>query len=120
MSSFFKYVLFKQDEYTMEQNKYKQAIQTRKLANVHKEKSIASKQKGMLIADLDLKKPMEISFINKTLTKMIKYDSNEVIGMRINQIMPQIISDNHHKYIEKFMQTGKSAMLNQRKEIFLK
>ena len=34
--------------------------------------------------------------------------------------MPQFIAENHHKFVEKFMDTGKYKMLNTRKEQFIK
>eukprot|EP00347_Sterkiella_histriomuscorum_P000115 403377120 len=51
-------------------------------------------------------------------TKKIR-SQNEIQGMRINQLMPQIIGENHHKFLERFMSTGKCGMLNQQPDINL-
>lgn len=45
---------------------------------------------------------------------------SDCIGMKINQIMPGIISENHHIFIEKFLKSGKNAMISFKRELFLK
>ena len=46
---------------------------------------------------------MDISFVNKTCSKILEYEQGEMIGLKINLLMPQIIAENHHRFIEKFM-----------------
>jgi len=51
---------------------------------------------------------MEISFINKQFLKLTNYTLTESIGMKINQLMPLYIAENHHKFIEKYFKHGKN------------
>lgn len=42
----------------------------------------------MLIVGLNVKKPMQINFVNKESCKMFGYSHKELIGMKINKLMP--------------------------------
>ena len=59
---------------------------------------------------------MKITFVNKFLSKILDSDSKELVKEKINAIMPQFIGENHHKFVERFLETGKYKMLNNRKE----
>eukprot|EP00347_Sterkiella_histriomuscorum_P020345 403338165 len=119
MSGFYKYVVFKPSECMQEIQKSRQVYQTKKIRSLTNDTDITS-DKGLIIANINLRKPMQIDFINKSCSKLIQYRLNEIQGMRINQLMPQIIGENHHKFLERFMSTGKCGMLNQRRELFIK
>ena len=90
----------------------------RKIANEKSEDH--NREKALIIAKLDLKKPMEIKFINKTGCSLIQFDRTQAIGLKINQIMPQIIQENHAKFIDKFMSTGRTKLLNKSRNLFIK
>lgn len=55
---------------------------------------------------------MDIQLINKEGCEIIDFEKEEAIGMKLNTIMPQIISDNHQKFINQFIQTGKSKIIS--------
>lgn len=42
----------------------------------------------MFIVGLNAKKPMQINFVNKESYKMLGYSHKELIGMKINILMP--------------------------------
>jgi hypothetical protein len=95
-------------------------MQVKKLVNDNKDKALISHEKGILIAKPNLRKPMDISFVNKACCRLIKYEQNEITGMKINSLMPQLIAEHHHKYIERFLTTGKYGMINRKREQFIK
>eukprot|EP00347_Sterkiella_histriomuscorum_P020578 403337267 len=119
MGAFYKLVVFKNEEHILEMQKSRHAHQTRKLARDYKERDFTG-EKGLIIANLNLKKPMEITFANKPICKMLEYDQNEMTGMKINQLMPSTIAENHHKFIDRFMITGKYGLLSKRVQLFMK
>ncbi|CDW74974.1 pas pac sensor signal transduction histidine kinase [Stylonychia lemnae] len=118
MSAFYKYVVFKNNEYIQEMQKSQQVVQMRKIAN--EKFDIAGREKGLILSKIDLKKPMEIKFINKTGCSLIQVDRNKAIGLKINQFMPQIIQENHSKFIDKFMNTGRTNLLNKSRNLFIR
>eukprot|EP00347_Sterkiella_histriomuscorum_P005723 403355517 len=119
MSGFYKYVVFKPQECMQEIQKSRQVYQIKKIRSLTNDTDLSS-DKGIIITNLDFKQPMQVDFINKSCSKLIQYNQNEIQGLLINQLMPQIIGEYHNKFLEKFMATGKSSMLNQRKEQFIK
>ncbi|CDW73414.1 pas pac sensor signal transduction histidine kinase [Stylonychia lemnae] len=119
MSGFFRYVIFKQQESQIEIQKSRQVYQTKKIATFNREQDFTN-EKGLLIATLDMKKPMEVEFINKNCMKLIQYKQQEAIGMKVNSLMPQQIAENHHKFIQRFMSTGRYGVINQKRELFVK
>ncbi|CDW89780.1 pas pac sensor signal transduction histidine kinase [Stylonychia lemnae] len=118
MSLFYKFVIFKLDEHAHEIQKLRISQQNMKFANKNKYQDF--EEKGLLICNLNLKKPMEINFINKQFCRMIDYSHQECQGMLINQIMPIYISENHYTFIQKFFQHGKNQMINNRRELYIK
>lgn len=69
MSAFYKYVVFKNSEYYVEIQKSHAVMQMQKIANEKFDNS--SREKGLILSKIDLKKPMEIKFINKTACSLI-------------------------------------------------
>jgi PAS domain S-box-containing protein len=61
---------------------------------------------------LNLKKPMIINFVNKQACKISGYEHQECIGLSINAMMSQVISDNHLIFINEFLRTGRSRFIN--------
>ena len=72
MSGFYKYVIFKTNEYLQELNKSRLIFQTLKIDQINKGRGI-NDDKGLILARLSLRKHMEIEFINKTCCKMFQY-----------------------------------------------
>eukprot|EP00347_Sterkiella_histriomuscorum_P011126 403373661 len=118
MSAFYKYVVFKQNEYVVEMQKTQAVLQMRKIAN-EKYDSL-NREKGLILAKIDLKKPMTIKFINKAACSLIHLERSKAVGIKINQLMPQLISEFHHKFIEKFMATGKNKLIDKKRLLMLK
>eukprot|EP00347_Sterkiella_histriomuscorum_P011309 403372943 len=119
MSGFYKYVVSKPQECMEEIQKSRLVYQTKKISNLTNENDTLS-DKGLIIANLSLNKPMQIDFINKSCSRLIHYSQIEAQGLKINQLMPFIIGENHHLFLDKFMATGKNGMLNQRRDLFIK
>jgi hypothetical protein len=72
------------------------------------------------MAAIDLKKPMHITFINKTALKLLQYTNGEALKLSINALMPSYIAEVHYRFIDDFMKTGKARMLKTRRELFMK
>ena len=119
MSGFFKYVVFKPQEYLAEIQKSKQIYQTKKIGNLGSFSDL-NNERCLIIANLSFKKPMGVDFINKACSKLLKYQQSEVASLRINQFMPSLIAEQHHKIVDRFLQTGKASLLNTKREIFVK
>ncbi|CDW76798.1 UNKNOWN [Stylonychia lemnae] len=119
MAAFYKFVVFKSKECLDEMQKHRNS---QNLHKMFKSELINAKShnKGIIVADFDFKKPMSIRFINKNGTKLTKYDSGTIQRLKINVLMPNLISDNHHLFISKFFETGKSNVLNKERIALLK
>jgi hypothetical protein len=102
MAAFYKYVIFKKSEYELELQKYRNAMQINKI--IKKDSEIEkTNEKGLLICNLNLYQPMEIDFINKPGSQLIQYDQQQAIGMKVNNLMPEVVQENHLKFIERFL-----------------
>ena len=44
----------------------------------------------------------------------------EALNLSINSLMPLFIGENHFRFVEEFMNTGKTRMLKTRRELFMK
>lgn len=78
------------------------------------------KERGLILAKINLNKPMKISFINQKAAKLIKYKQKEAVGLPINSLMPKLISDNHHLMVSNFLKKGNTAIINKKRMIFIK
>jgi len=74
----------------------------------------AQQVKGLLLAKLNLKRPMVIEFANKTAANLVGYAEDEIVGKIINDFMPSDVSKYHQKFIDDYLVTGKEKMINQR------
>lgn len=119
MALFYKYVICKNDEYNQEIMKLKQAQQIRRVVTKHFEREGES-ERGIIITQLDINNPMKISFANKELSRITKFDHKECHGLIVNQIMPYVIASNHHLFLQKFMKTGKTRIINQKSFNYVK
>ena len=74
MAAFYKFVIFKNKEHYDEIQKFRQALQTKRLQSntIQREQD---KEKGLLMAKFDLKSPMKITFMNKVGQKLTQYTS---------------------------------------------
>ena len=94
MAMFYKQVIFKDSEYMKEILKSKQALVLRKLVRDQRYDSTTD-EKGFVMVKFSPKKPMFINFMNKFAGVLSGYDPKDCIGMLINMLMPQIVSDHH-------------------------
>jgi len=62
---------------------------------------------GIVVADNNLK----IKYVNKEIKKIFEYDEEELIGKNVKILMPNEVSQNHDKYIENYVRTGKGKIL---------
>lgn len=46
---------------------------------------------------------MDIEFINQVGCDITGYDKNNHSGLKINALMPGVISDHHHRFITKYL-----------------
>ena len=83
MAAFNKSVVFKESEFIKESIKSKHAFQMRKLNYSNKEIETAS-DKGLIMVKLNLKKPMPITFANKTAQRMTGFTEDELSVLTIN------------------------------------
>lgn len=72
------------------------------------------------MAEINLKKPMKITFINKAALRVTQYNQSEVLKLSINYLMPQFIGEIHQLFIDQFLRTGKSRMIKKQSELFAK
>ena len=94
MASFYENVVFKSSECFLMIEKARQASQMRKLAIENREKE-SHQEKCLLMVAINLKKPMRITFINKTAIKLLQYTMGEALELYINALMPTFISEVH-------------------------
>ncbi|CDW74452.1 UNKNOWN [Stylonychia lemnae] len=120
MASFFKFILFKNKEAYDELVLYKLAYQTKRLSNQDFDKDYAKQEKAFIITQFSFKKDMLIHQMNKHATKLTQYDLSMQQTLQLNKIMPEIISDNHQKFILDFMRKGKTNIINKKRESFIK
>lgn len=73
MALFYKFVVFKENEFIREMLKSKHAFQMKKVVTYNQE---MNSDKGLIMVRTDLKNPMTINFINKTGVNMIGYEKN--------------------------------------------
>ncbi|CDW90179.1 UNKNOWN [Stylonychia lemnae] len=59
-------------------------------------------------------------FINKKAQELSLYTQDELKQSKINILMPQIIAENHHKFVKHFMETGKSSIISKPKPLLMK
>ena len=118
MAAFYRYAVFKSQDYLTEMQKSQNIFQMRKISNEKFEREVS--EKGLILVNIDLKKPMEIQFINKQACNIVQFEKKQAVGLVINNIMPQIIAENHHKFVEQFMKTGKHGMINQKRRFMIK
>ena len=69
MAAFYRYVVFKTQDYFTEMQKSQQIYQMRKISNEKFDRDAS--EKGLILVNIDLKKPMEIQFINKQACNII-------------------------------------------------
>ena len=119
MASFYSSVVFKSNEYFLMLEKARQASVMRRLAVENREKEF-NQEKGLLMAGINLKKPMQINFINKTACRLLQYTASEALSLSINAVMPINIAEIHYRFLEEFMITGKTRMLKSKRELFMK
>ena len=62
---------------------------------------------SIIVVNLNVKKPMDIVFMNKNASKLTGYDINHVIGLPVNILMPDLISHNHQRFVDIFLAKGK-------------
>jgi hypothetical protein len=63
----------------------------KKLAMEHREKE-QDQEKGLVMAEINLKKPMHITFINKSALTCLQYKLQEALELSINSLMPLFIA----------------------------
>ena len=63
---------------------------------------------------------MEIEFINKMGASLIEDDVSNLLGVKINTIMPSVVSEFHSRFIDTFIKKGKSYMINNTRQLFVK
>ena len=59
-----------------------------KSVSQHNFQNDSTKEKGLVIANFDLRQPMEINFINKQGIKITGHDHESAIGLKVNALMP--------------------------------
>mmetsp|Transcript_136 Transcript_136/g.139 ORF Transcript_136/g.139 Transcript_136/m.139 type:complete len:151 (-) Transcript_136:2748-3200(-) len=80
----------------------------------------SSTEKALLVVNFSIKDYMPIIFINKNMSKLLKYEKEDLVGKAANVIMPSIISDTHKKFIDNYLVTWKQRMTHQKNEFFVK
>lgn len=107
MAQFYNHVVFKQYEAMQMFEKAKLAFQVNKLSRINQERqgtgdvnrygssSADDQEKGLLMAHINLKRPMKITFINKAALKMTQYSMSEALLLSINSLMPKDIAESH-------------------------
>ena len=69
MSAFYKYVVFKQNDYFTEMQKTQAVLQMRKIAN--EKFNDANSEKGLILSKLEIRKPIVVKFMNKTACNLV-------------------------------------------------
>lgn len=72
------------------------------------------------MAKLHLTKPMTVQFVNQAASDIIGCESREIVGLPVNNIMPQLIAENHSRFLSEFMAKGKSRILNNKRALYIK
>jgi hypothetical protein len=93
MAAFYKYVLFKRQEFYEYTMKSKQAIIARKIA--HNDGEDAGAEKGLILASIKIRKPISIKFINKYACKLVGYDRKHALELKVEDLMPNVVAENH-------------------------
>ena len=65
---------------------------------------------------LDFKNSMEIDFMNKACCQMTQYSKNTIAGMKVNALMPKMVSENHSNMIKRYVDTGKVHIINKKRK----
>ena len=97
--------------------KFRFAYQNSRLS---KDFRVPNREKGFVISRLNFTQPMDIEFINQVGCEIAGYNKNQLVGLKINALMPTVISDNHNKFISKYLQTGKQHIINTYRTLFIK
>ncbi len=58
-----------------------------------------------------------IDTINHAVEKMFAYEPGELIGQNVSILMPEPYSQEHDRYISKYLMTGKGRLINNRAEV---
>eukprot|EP00347_Sterkiella_histriomuscorum_P018577 403344984 len=111
MAAFYKLVLFKSKECQDEMIKYRNNCTTQKMFKSNRSYDKVQ-EKGIIIGKFHPTQPMRIKFINQIAQKLTLYDLSQVQNLKVNNLMPELIAENHHLFIQKFLKTGKSRAIN--------
>lgn len=119
MAAFNKSVLFKESEFLREMIKVKVAIRMKNMMLLNQDNE-KSNEKGLLVAKLHLTKSMTVHFVNQAVSDIIGSENKEIVGLPVNNIMPQLISENHQRFVSEFMTKGKARILNDKRALYIK
>jgi two-component system, sensor histidine kinase and response regulator len=53
-------------------------------------------------------------YVNEELEYFLDYKKNELQGLNVSMLLPTIISLHHDRFIQRYLDTGKSRILNKR------
>lgn len=58
-----------------------------------------------------------ITNFNQAAEQIFGYESSELIGKKINQLMPDAIANAHDGYLQRYLQTGHANIIGKRREV---
>jgi PAS domain S-box-containing protein len=67
---------------------------------------VALDHKGVIVA------------FNKSAQQMFGYEEHEVVGMNVSMLMPEEVGINHDKYIARYLKTGRSSVMGEKRTLF--
>ena len=77
-------------------------------------------ESGFLIVKGTYKEFGKILFSNKTINNLLGYERKFLVSRMINCLMPDIISESHHKFWEKFNEFGVPSFIERNQHLFVK
>ncbi|CDW79589.1 pas domain s-box family protein [Stylonychia lemnae] len=121
-ANFNKYVLNSGDLYSEYIHKMEQIKSMNKTIKENYKDNIISDvdKSGFLVVNGTFENFGKILFANKKLCIILDYLPEQLIGKAINILMPQIISDKHHLFLDQFRETGQTRLIQKPQALFMK